>query len=136
MRPASLIVLGMPTINLTLSSLMQHRFSRVTMPLSMTIVMFSGRFRSKAVRITLIKMTRYPKDLIPEPLFEVRWMVEELRVSYFAQSLGVRGRSRKSASVPIWTASSGSSCLSIRRDLRGLQGSGTEGRAALPSLRT
>ena len=106
------------------------------MPLSMTIVMFSGRFRSKAVRITLIKMTRYPKDLIPEPLFEVRWMVEELRVSYFAQSLGVRGRSRKSASVPIWTASSGSSCLSIRRDLRGLQGSGTEGRAALPSLRT
>lgn len=62
------------------------------MPLSMTIVMFSGRFRSKAVRITLIKMTRYPKDLIPEPLFEVRWMVEELRVSYFAQPLGVKGQ--------------------------------------------
>ena len=58
-------------------------------------------------------MTRYPKDLIPEPLFEVRWMVEELRVSYFAQSLGVRGRSRKSASVPSWTALSGSSRLSI-----------------------
>ncbi len=37
-------------------------------------------------------MTRYPKDLIPEPLFEVRWMVEELRVSYFAQPLGVKGQ--------------------------------------------
>lgn len=31
----------------------------------------------------------YHSDLIPPPLKEVKWMIEELRVSYFAQHLGV-----------------------------------------------
>ena len=31
----------------------------------------------------------YHEDLIPPPLKEVKWMIEELRVSYFAQHLGV-----------------------------------------------
>jgi ATP-dependent helicase HrpA len=29
---------------------------------------------------------------VPEPLREVPWMLEELRVSHFAQSLGTRGQ--------------------------------------------
>lgn len=33
----------------------------------------------------------YHQDLLPPPLLEVKWMIEELRVSYFAQHLGVRG---------------------------------------------
>lgn len=33
----------------------------------------------------------YHQDLIPPPLKEVKWMIEELRVSYFAQHLGVIG---------------------------------------------
>lgn len=33
--------------------------------------------------------TRYPKDLVPKELLELKWMIEELRVSYFAQQLGV-----------------------------------------------
>ena len=37
-------------------------------------------------------VSRYPKDNIPHDLSEVRWMIEELRVSYFAQQLGVRGQ--------------------------------------------
>ena len=36
--------------------------------------------------------SRYPKDLIPSDLMNVRWMIEELRVSYFAQQLGVKGQ--------------------------------------------
>ncbi len=36
--------------------------------------------------------SRYPKDLIPSDLMHVRWMIEELRVSYFAQQLGVKGQ--------------------------------------------
>ena len=36
-------------------------------------------------------LTRYPKGLAPEPLYKVKWMMEELRVSYFAQTLGVNG---------------------------------------------
>ena len=36
-------------------------------------------------------MTRYAKDLIPDELKAVKWMIEELRVSYFAQQLGVKG---------------------------------------------
>lgn len=33
----------------------------------------------------------YHTDLLPPPLKDVRWMIEELRVSYFAQHLGVIG---------------------------------------------
>lgn len=33
----------------------------------------------------------YHEDLLPPPLKDVRWMIEELRVSYFAQHLGVNG---------------------------------------------
>ena len=33
----------------------------------------------------------YHQDLLPPPLLEVKWMIEELRVSYFAQHLGVKG---------------------------------------------
>lgn len=33
----------------------------------------------------------YHADLIPPPLKDVRWMIEELRVSYYAQNLGVIG---------------------------------------------
>jgi ATP-dependent helicase HrpA len=29
---------------------------------------------------------------VPEPLREARWMIEELRVSQFAQGVGVRGQ--------------------------------------------
>ena len=36
-------------------------------------------------------LTRYPKDDAPQPLLDVKWMIEELRVSYFAQTLGVKG---------------------------------------------
>lgn len=36
-------------------------------------------------------LTRYPKGLAPADLLAVKWMIEELRVSYFAQTLGVRG---------------------------------------------
>ena len=36
-------------------------------------------------------LTRYPKGLAPQELIEVKWMIEELRVSYFAQTLGVKG---------------------------------------------
>ena len=35
--------------------------------------------------------TRYPKDHKPLDLINVKWMLEELRVSYFAQQLGVKG---------------------------------------------
>lgn len=37
-------------------------------------------------------LSRYPKDNLPQDLLEVRWMIEELRVSYFAQQLGVHGQ--------------------------------------------
>ncbi|MDY6322495.1 MAG: ATP-dependent RNA helicase HrpA [Succinivibrio sp.] len=37
-------------------------------------------------------MSRYPKDSVPEELKNVRWMIEELRVSLFAQQLGVKGQ--------------------------------------------
>lgn len=33
----------------------------------------------------------YHSDQLPLPLLEVKWMIEELRVSYFAQHLGVHG---------------------------------------------
>lgn len=33
----------------------------------------------------------YHDDLVPAPLYEVKWMIEELRVSYYAQHLGVIG---------------------------------------------
>ena len=33
----------------------------------------------------------YHADLVPEQLYEVKWMIEELRVSYYAQHLGVIG---------------------------------------------
>lgn len=33
----------------------------------------------------------YHQDQLPPPLLEVKWMLEELRVSYFAQHLGVHG---------------------------------------------
>lgn len=33
----------------------------------------------------------YPKDNWPEDLLQVKWMIEELRVSYYAQTLGVKG---------------------------------------------
>lgn len=36
-------------------------------------------------------LKRYHQDLIPKPLKDVKWMIEELRVSYFAQNLGVNG---------------------------------------------
>lgn len=36
-------------------------------------------------------LTQYPKDLYPKEFDEVKWMIEELRVSYFAQQLGVKG---------------------------------------------
>ena len=36
-------------------------------------------------------LTRYPKDHKPSDLLNVKWMIEELRVSYFAQQLGVKG---------------------------------------------
>lgn len=36
-------------------------------------------------------MRSYHDDLLPPPLKEVKWMIEELRVSYFAQHLGVIG---------------------------------------------
>ena len=35
-------------------------------------------------------LRRYPQDLVPPPLKELRWMTEELRVSFFAQQLGVK----------------------------------------------
>jgi ATP-dependent helicase HrpA len=31
-----------------------------------------------------------PGRPVPEPVSEIRWMIEELRVSFFAQSLGTR----------------------------------------------
>ena len=37
-------------------------------------------------------ISRYPKDFVPKSLLDVRWMIEELRVSYFAQQLGVKGQ--------------------------------------------
>lgn len=33
----------------------------------------------------------YHDDMVPAPLLEVKWMIEELRVSYYAQHLGVKG---------------------------------------------
>ncbi len=36
-------------------------------------------------------LTRYPKGQVPQELVDVKWMIEELRVSYFAQTLGVKG---------------------------------------------
>lgn len=33
----------------------------------------------------------YHDDLVPDALYEVKWMIEELRVSYYAQHLGVIG---------------------------------------------
>ncbi len=36
-------------------------------------------------------LRRYHEDLIPDDLKAVRWAIEELRVSYFAQQLGVKG---------------------------------------------
>lgn len=36
-------------------------------------------------------LTRYPKGMAPAGLQAVKWMIEELRVSFFAQTLGVRG---------------------------------------------
>lgn len=36
-------------------------------------------------------LTQYPKDLYPKEFDDVKWMIEELRVSYFAQQLGVKG---------------------------------------------
>ena len=36
-------------------------------------------------------LTRYPKGQAPQALVNVKWMMEELRVSYFAQTLGVKG---------------------------------------------
>lgn len=36
-------------------------------------------------------LSSYHAELVPEPLLEVKWMLEELRVSYFAQHLGVIG---------------------------------------------
>ena len=36
-------------------------------------------------------ITRYPKDHKPLDLINVKWMLEELRVSYFAQQIGVKG---------------------------------------------
>ncbi len=36
-------------------------------------------------------LNSYHDDLMPPPLKDVRWMIEELRVSYFAQHLGVIG---------------------------------------------
>ena len=32
--------------------------------------------------------SKYPKGKVPPGLLEVRWMIEELRVSLFAQQLG------------------------------------------------
>ncbi|MDD6317910.1 MAG: ATP-dependent RNA helicase HrpA [Succinatimonas hippei] len=37
-------------------------------------------------------LSRYRKGYEPKELIDLRWMVEELRVSYFAQQLGVRGQ--------------------------------------------
>lgn len=37
-------------------------------------------------------LSRYPKERMPADLLEVKWMIEELRVSYFAQQLGVKGQ--------------------------------------------
>ena len=31
---------------------------------------------------------KYPKGKVPQRLLDVRWMIEELRVSLFAQQLG------------------------------------------------
>ena len=41
---------------------------------------------------TLYKNTlsRYKYTAIPDDLINVKWLIEELRVSYFAQQLGVR----------------------------------------------
>ena len=36
-------------------------------------------------------LTQYPKDLYPKEFDDIKWMLEELRVSYFAQQLGVKG---------------------------------------------
>ena len=36
-------------------------------------------------------LSRYKNQEVPSDLEEVRWLVEELRVSYFAQQLGVKG---------------------------------------------
>lgn len=35
--------------------------------------------------------SRYQKDRVPKELDEIFWMIEELKVSYFAQTLGVKG---------------------------------------------
>ncbi|MBO6258015.1 MAG: ATP-dependent RNA helicase HrpA, partial [Succinivibrio sp.] len=35
-------------------------------------------------------MTRYAKDLVPSELLDIKWLFEELRVSFFAQQLGVK----------------------------------------------
>jgi len=35
-------------------------------------------------------LSRYPKDAVPEELCNIKWMIEELRVSYFAQSIGAK----------------------------------------------
>ena len=32
--------------------------------------------------------SKYPKGKVPQALLDVRWMIEELRVSLFAQQLG------------------------------------------------
>lgn len=36
-------------------------------------------------------MNSYHAELMPQPLKDVKWMIQELRVSYFAQHLGVNG---------------------------------------------
>ena len=37
-------------------------------------------------------ITRYPKDLVPMELYDIKWLFEELRVSFFAQQLGVKAQ--------------------------------------------
>ncbi len=36
-------------------------------------------------------LSRYKNQDLPQDLQKVRWLIEELRVSYFAQQLGVKG---------------------------------------------
>ena len=35
-------------------------------------------------------LSRYKYQVVPDALIEVKWLIEELRVSYFAQQLGVK----------------------------------------------
>ncbi len=50
--------------------------------------LYAAKLISLEDRLNGLK-TRYPSDLIPDDLKELKWMLEELRVSYFAQNLGV-----------------------------------------------